>query len=243
MKRKVEKYILGEDTNPLLLSGDALEVLKSIPDNSIDCCMTSPPYWQKREYANGGIGLEKKYEEYIDNLVAICMEVHRVLKLTGSFWLNIGDSYKNKCLLNIPWRVAIELTDRGWILRNTIIWNKVKGGMDNSKDRLGNAYEPLFHFVKVNKGYYYDVDSIRNKPSGAKVVNGAVVSATGVTGVKYKRKIELSTVLTEEQKANAYNALEDILTQIQQGKLSDFWMVIKGLLTQIRKSCLEGQKN
>ena len=125
MKRKVEKYILGEDTNPLLLSGDALEVLKSIPDNSIDCCMTSPPYWQKREYANGGIGLEKKYEEYIDNLVAICMEVHRVLKLTGSFWLNIGDSYKNKCLLNIPWRVAIELTDRGWILRNTIIWNKV----------------------------------------------------------------------------------------------------------------------
>ena len=139
MKRKVEKYILGEDTNPLLLSGDALEVLKSIPDNSIDCCMTSPPYWQKREYANGGIGLEKKYEEYIDNLVAICMEVHRVLKLTGSFWLNIGDSYKNKCLLNIPWRVAIELTDRGWILRNTIIWNKVKGGMDNSKDRLGPA--------------------------------------------------------------------------------------------------------
>ena len=228
MKRKVEKYILGEDTNPLLLSGDALEVLKSIPDNSIDCCMTSPPYWQKREYANGGIGLEKKYEDYIDNLVAICMEVHRVLKLTGSFWLNIGDSYKNKCLLNIPWRVAIELTDRGWILRNTIIWNKVKGGMDNSKDRLGNAYEPLFHFVKVNKGYYYDVDSIRNKPSGAKVVNGAVVSATGVTGVKYKRKIELSTVLTEEQKANAYNALEDILTQIQQGKLSDFRMVIKG---------------
>lgn len=157
MKRKVEKYILGEDTNPLLLSGDALEVLKSIPDNSIDCCMTSPPYWQKREYANGGIGLEKKYEEYIDNLVAICMEVHRVLKLTGSFWLNIGDSYKNKCLLNIPWRVAIELTDRGWILRNTIIWNKVKGGMDNSKDRLGNVYEPLFHFVKVNKGYYYDM--------------------------------------------------------------------------------------
>ena len=94
--------------------------------------------------------------------------------------------------------------------------------MDNSKDRLGNAYEPLFHFVKVNKGYYYDVDSIRNKPSGAKVVNGAVVSATGVTGVKYKRKIELSTVLTKEQKANAYDALEDILTQIQQGKLSDY---------------------
>lgn len=228
MEEKISQYLANDSVEPLLLSGESLQVLKKIPSDSVDCCMTSPPYWQKREYANGGIGLEKHYEDYITNLVNICMEVQRVLKPTGSFWLNIGDTYHNKCMLNIPWRVAIELTNRGWILRNTIIWNKVKGGMDNSKDRLGNAYEPLFHFVKKSKGYYYDIDSIRNNPKDAKVVNGAVVSATGVTGVKYKRKIELSTVLTEEQKNNAFSALEDILSEIQEGRLSDFRMVIKG---------------
>ena len=228
MQKIIKEYIENEDNHPLLITGDSLLMLKQIPDNSIDCCITSPPYWKKREYANGGIGLEDKYEKYIWNLVDICMEIYRVLKPTGSFWLNIGDTYQNKCLLNIPWRVAIELTNRGWVLRNTIIWNKVKGGMDNSKDRLGNTYEPLFHFVKKNKGYYYDIDSIRNNPKEAKVVNGAVVSATGVTGVKYKRKIELSTLLTVEQKQNANKALDDILAQIQEGKLSDFRMVIKG---------------
>lgn len=228
MKQIINDYIRNEEEKPLLLTGDSLLILQQIPDNSIDCCMTSPPYWKKREYANGGIGLEDNYEEYINNLVNICMEVYRVIKPTGSFWLNIGDTYQNKNLLNIPWRVAIELTNKGWILRNTIIWNKVKGGMDNSLDRLGNVYEPLFHFVKKSKGYYYDIDSIRNNPKDAKVVDGAVVSATGVTGVKYKRKIELSTELTSEQKQNAYRALDEVLLQIREGKLSDFRMVIKG---------------
>lgn len=228
MKQIINDYIRNEEKKPLLLTGDSLLILQQIPDNSIDCCMTSPPYWKKREYANGGIGLEDNYEDYINNLVNICMEVYRVIKPTGSFWLNIGDTYQNKNLLNIPWRVAIELTNNGWILRNTIIWNKVKGGMDNSQDRLGNIYEPLFHFVKKSKGYYYDIDSIRNNPKDAKVVDGAVVSATGVTGVKYKRKIELSTELTSEQKQNAYRALDEVLLQIREGKLSDFRMVIKG---------------
>ena len=59
--------------------------------------------------------------------------------------------------------------------------------MDNTKDRLGNNHEPFFHFVKKKK-YYYDVDSIRTNPKQTKVVNGSVISATGVTGVKYKRQ-------------------------------------------------------
>ncbi|WP_432617251.1 DNA-methyltransferase [Butyricicoccus sp.] len=228
MNSDVKKYIENNSINPLFLVGDSFEVLRSIPDNTIDCCITSPPYWNKRQYANGGIGLEKDYRKYISSLIAIFMEVYRILKPTGSFWLNIGDSYKNKNLLNIPWRVAIELTDNGWILRNTIIWNKVKGGLDNSTDKLRNTYEPLFHFVKQSKGYYYDIDCIRNSPKSTKVVNGAVVSATGVSGVRYKRKIELSTELTEEQKANAYAELEKILKQVQSGEVSDFRMVIRG---------------
>ncbi len=76
----------------------------------------------KREYLGGGIGLESTYQEYINNLLNIIAEVYRVLKPTGSFWLNIGDSYKNKQLLNIPHRVAIRMQDeQNWILRNTII--------------------------------------------------------------------------------------------------------------------------
>ncbi|MBE5394357.1 site-specific DNA-methyltransferase [Brevibacillus borstelensis] len=226
--KRFNNYILSDDRNPLFLQGDALEVLKQLPDESIDFCMTSPPYWGKRQYSGGGIGLEKDYRDFIKNLTTIFLEIKRVLKPTGSFWLNIGDTYLNKKQLGIPWRIAITLMDeQGWILRNDIVWNKVKGGMDNSKDKLGNVHEPIFHFVKQAK-YYYDVDAIRSKPKEAKVVNGAIVSATGVSGVRYKRQIELSTVLTEEQKRLAFSALDSILQDVMNGKLADFRMVIKG---------------
>lgn len=216
-------------SSPFFVCGDSLEVLHELPDNCIDCVVTSPPYYMKREYLGGGIGLEKSFEEYIDNLLAITKEIHRILKPTGSFWLNIGDSQKNKQLLNIPYRVAIRMQDeQNWILRNTVIWDKIKGAMTQSKDSLPSQYEPIFHFVKKRTGYYYDSDAVRKKPREAKVENGAVVSATGVSGVRYRRKIELSTELTEEQKENAYKALDEVLERIRKGELSDFRMVIKG---------------
>lgn len=225
--KQITDYILGNVTRPLLLCDDSLNVLRLIPDVSIDVVITSPPYWNKREYAGGGIGLENDYKEYIDNLLKIFAEIKRVLKPSGSFWLNIGDTYKDKNLIGIPWRVALKMTDeQGWILRNEIIWNKIKGGMDNSSDKLGNVHEQVFHFVKEKK-YYYDVDAIRANPHKAIVKNGSIVSATGVTGVRYKRQIELSTALSEEQKSNAMRELEIILGEVQSGKIADFRMVIK----------------
>jgi DNA modification methylase len=141
----------------------------------------------------------------------------------------LGDTYLDKGLAAIPWRVAIELIDKqGWILRNDVVWNKLKGGMDNSKDRLGNVHEYLFHFVKQPKGYFYDADAIRSKPRESKMVNGVVVSATGVSGVRYKRQIELSTALEEFEKLNAFSALEKTLAAVGEGKISDFRMVIRG---------------
>ncbi|MDH4378395.1 MAG: site-specific DNA-methyltransferase [Vampirovibrionales bacterium] len=221
-------YINNNLVCPLLLLGDALTILQQLPDESIDCVVTSPPYWGKREYENGGIGLESNYSEYIYNLTGICQEVKRVLKPTGSFWLNIGDSYKDKQLLGLPWRVAFELIDKqNWVLRNSIIWNKIKGGMDNSSDRLANAHENIFHFVKKTKGYYYNSDSIRSSPRKSKIINGSVVSATGVSGVRYKRQIELSTALSEADKANALAALDAMLDDIRTGKISDFRMIIR----------------
>lgn len=212
----------------MLFHGDALAILKALPKDAIDCVMTSPPYWRKREYADGGLGLETDHRDYVRDLARICEELRRVLKPEGSFWLNIGDSYENKGLVGIPWRVAFELIDRqGWILRNSVIWNKVKSGMDNTKDRLGSTHEDVFHFVKVAKGYYYNADAIRRKPREAKIVNGAVVSATGVSGVRYRRQIELSTALTEEEKAAAVRALEKTLTDVASGKFADFRMIIR----------------
>lgn len=222
-------YIKSQSVSPLFVLGDAFSVLKCLPDNSINFCMTSPPYWAKREYENGGIGLEASFHEYISNLADVFRQVKRVLKPTGSFWLNIGDTYFNKKLLGIPWRVALKLIDeQSWILRNSVIWNKVKGSPDNTADRLRNVHEHIFHFVKIPSGYYYDTDAIRSNPKKAKVVNGAIVSATGVSGVRYKRQIELSTALTNEEKRNALEALDKMLEKVSQGDIADFRMIIRG---------------
>ncbi|HUY88229.1 MAG TPA: site-specific DNA-methyltransferase [Pirellulales bacterium] len=224
-----EEFRKAPGNHPLFLWGDAAALLDELPAESIDCCLTSPPYWGHRSYSGGGIGLEERYEDYVAHLTGIFAKLKRVLKQTGSFWLNIGDAYCKKNLLGLPWRVALTLTDQqGWTLRNSIIWNKVKGGPDNAKDKLRNVHEIVFHFVKTPKGYFYDVDAARKTPRSAKIVNGAVVSATGVSGVRYRRQIELSTVLSEVEKCNALAALEAVLGDVQEGRLADFRMIIRG---------------
>lgn len=224
-----ERYLQTPDCTPLYFAGDSAEVLSSLPSASVDFAMTSPPYWGKRVYAEHGIGLEDNYREYIASMLVVTGELHRVLKPTGSFWLNVGDSYLDKRLLMIPWRLAIAMADeQGWILRNDVVWHKVKGGPDNASDKLRNVHEPLFHFVKEARGYFYDADAIRKPPGQSKIVNGSVVSATGVTGVRYKRQIELSTCLAEEEKAAAFAALGAILGSVRAGEIADFRMIIRG---------------
>lgn len=214
---------------PLFVQGDALDVLRKCPSGLFDFCMTSPPYWGKRDYHNCGIGLEHGYQDFIRHLLDVFAEVKRVLKDSGSFWLNIGDSYLDKRLLGIPWRLAIRMMDeQGWTLRNSVVWNKVKGGPDNTIDRLRNVHEEVFHFVKNPRGYYYDANAIRSNPKKTKVVNGSVVSATGVSGVRYRRQIELTTALTDREKADAMAALQEILGAVVRGDVADFRMIIRG---------------
>lgn len=132
-------------------------------------------------------------------------------------------------MIGIPWRVALRLIDeQGWVLRNSVVWNKVKGGLGNAKDRLRNIHESLFFFVKQAHGYYFDIDAIRARPRKARVVNGAIVTATGVTGIRYKRQIEMSTALTAEEKLSASKALEEMLASVERGQVSDFRMIIRG---------------
>ena len=214
---------------PLLIRGDALHVLPGLPAACADCVVTSPPYYGHRSYAGGGIGAESGWQDYVTALGAVTAELVRVLKPTGSLWLNLGDTYRGKRQLGIPWRVAFHLTDaQGWTLRNSVVWHKVKGGPDTSRDKLRNVHELLFHFVRQPRGYYYDDGAVRRAPRAARVERGAVVSATGVRGVRYRRQIELSTSLDEREKAAALAALDETLGEIAAGRLADFRMVVRG---------------
>jgi DNA modification methylase len=216
-------------SEPLFLCGDAAETLRLFPAASVDCVLTSPPYFGHRRYVNGGIGAEGRWPDYVAALGVVTAELRRVLKPTGSLWLNLGDTYRSKRQLGIPWRVAFHLTDeQGWTLRNSVVWHKVKGGPDTSRDKLRNVHELLFHFVRQPKGYYYDADAVRTAPRAARVENGAVVSATGVSGVRYRRQIELSTALTDAERAAAAQALDAMLAEVGAGRLADFRMVIRG---------------
>lgn len=221
-----KNYLVADGYRPWFICGAAQTVLAEFADNSMDFCLTSPPYWNKREYSSGGLGLEETPNEYVQSLLRITQEIHRVLKNTGSFWLNLGDAYLNKSLVGLPWRVALALMDeQNWILRNNVIWHKIKGP-DNAKDKLRNVHEHIFHFVK-DKNFYYDVAAIRTKPRAAQVRNGAVVSATGVTGVRYRRQIELSTALTAAEREAALHKLDETLRSVAHGELNDFRMVIR----------------
>ena len=79
-----------------LYQGDALETLKQMEDESINCCVTSPPYWGLRDYGvDGQLGIEETPEEYVSKMVEVFREVKRVLRKDGTLWLNLGDSYYN----------------------------------------------------------------------------------------------------------------------------------------------------
>jgi site-specific DNA-methyltransferase (adenine-specific) len=222
-------YRMTKQRHPLLLHGDAMQVLQHLPDASIDCVMTSPPYWHKRVYNDNGLGNETDYRIYLDRLLGVVTEVQRVLKPTGSLWLNLGDSYHRKTLLGIPWRIALHLIDRdGWFLRNAVVWHKGKGGMDSAKDRLANNYEMVFHFVKQPNGYYYQLDAVRLPPRPPRTEQGRIRSATGVSGCRYRHQIDQSSALTDAEKCAAHRALDAALSDLAEGRITDFRMILRG---------------
>lgn len=223
--------ILTETEQYKFLLGDCISILRQIESESIDCVVTSPPYWGMRSYDNeeneNEIGNEKDFKLYVKALTTVFNEVKRVLKSGGSLWLNLGDKYVDKKLMGMPWRVAISLMDEGWIMRNDVIWHQLKG-TQSCKDRLRDSYEHVFHFVKAKK-YYYDADAIRIKPTkNPSISENSIVSSTGVSGKKYRNLIKESTCLTEQEKINAEKALDNVLAEIRLGLVNDFRMTIRG---------------
>lgn len=224
---------IEDDKRYNLIIGDCLSVLKEMDSESVNCIITSPPYWRMRVYDNEEdaheIGNEDSFIQYRDNLTAVFNEAKRVLKKDGSLWLNLGDKYVNKELLGMPWRVALSLIDNGgWIMRNDVIWHQLKG-TQSAKDRLRDSYEHVFHFVKSKK-YYYNADAIRIKPSKLPTISQeGITSSTGVSGKKYRQQIRESTQLTEQEKINAEKALDSTLAEIKSGLVNDFRMTIRGV--------------
>ena len=144
-----------------ILHGDALEILERMPNASIHCIVTSPPYYLQRDYSSQSqIGNEKSPAEYVRSLRSVFSECRRVLKDNGTLWLNLGDKYSNSELLGMPWRVALALKDDGWLLRSDIIWHKPNAMPSSVKNRPTTDHEYVFMFAKSQR-YYYDIDSIR----------------------------------------------------------------------------------
>ena len=167
------------DTIQTIYQGDALEVLRGLPSESVHCCITSPPYWGLRDYGvEGQIGLKQTLQEYVEALVEVFREVRRVLRLDGTLWLNLGDSYagswgsasglKPKDLVGVPWRVAFALQADGWYLRSDIIWHKPNSMPESVTDRPTKAHEYIFLLAKSRR-YFYDADAIREPHAEASI--------------------------------------------------------------------------
>jgi DNA modification methylase len=141
--------------------GDAKAVLSTWPDSFVDLCLTSPPYWKVKDYGvPNQLGQEETPEAYIDSLVDTLMEVGRVLKPSGSLYLNLGDTYRARSLLALPWRVAIRLINSGYLLRNDIVWAKRNSLPTSTTTRFRNSHEYVFFLVK-QPGYYFNLDAVR----------------------------------------------------------------------------------
>lgn len=175
-----------------IIQGDCLEVMKTFPSDSVDCVVTSPPYFGLRDYGmKGQMGLEESPDLYVQKMVELFREVKRVLKKEGTLWLNLGDTYANtkvgntetiknptrvtssfkkvrpdnlkpKDLIGIPWRVAFALQSDGWCLRQDIIWNKPNPMPESVEDRCTKAHEYVFLLSK-SPSYYYDSEAIKEK--------------------------------------------------------------------------------
>ena len=183
-------------------TGDATETLQELPAESVNMVMTSPPYWNLRDYGvDGQLGREESAGAFVQNMADVFDEVKRVLRPDGSLWLNLGDSYENKNLQQIPARVALELQNRGWILRNRVTWAKPNPMPQSVKDRLNDTTEAVFHFVKERE-YWYDLDNIREPHAKSTMqradnagVSGIVADVAGQSEHKGFKEKEYSELL------------------------------------------------
>ena len=163
-KEKQTKFIDLSDKKRILIIDDVLSALQKIPDKSIATVVTSPPYWNLRDYkSEQQIGAEKSPAEFVDTIAKVGEEILRILKDDGAYFLNIGDTYVNQSLQMIPQKIAIKMQAQGWLVRNQMIWYKPNHMPSPVKNRFSNTYETIYFFSKNDweKKVYFDIDAIR----------------------------------------------------------------------------------
>lgn len=152
-----------------ILLGDALTRLKELPSDSVDCVVTSPPYFALRNYQIAGqLGVEASVQEWAANLLPVLEQLARVMKPTGTLWLNLGDSYSRrdhhgappKGLVLAPERLLLAASDQGWRVRNKVVWAKPNPMPASVGDRLTCAWEPIYLLTR-QAHYFFDLDAIR----------------------------------------------------------------------------------
>jgi len=198
-----------------ILVGDAVTRLRELSDSSVRTCVTSPPYWGLRDYGNDGqLGLESTPQEFVENLCQVFDEVRRVLADDGTLWVNLGDTYADKSLAGIPWRFAFAMQDRGWYLRQDIIWAKPNPMPESVTDRCTKSHEYVFLLTK-NPTYYFDHEAIkepaihandrrngkgRHTYTGKRAENDGLVQQSFVTVNDTRNKRSVWTVTTKGYK-------------------------------------------
>lgn len=162
----------------VVLEGNALEVLRSLPDASVECAVTSPPYFKVRDYRAGDqeLGQEAHIEQWVEDVRKVAAEIARVLVPWGAFWLNVADVYASrpsegappKSLLLGPERLAQALSEDGWIVRSRLAWVKPNPLPSPAADRLTPSWEFVYFLVRSPR-YFFDLDAIREPLSRPRV--------------------------------------------------------------------------
>ncbi len=236
---KTIKSVLNKDTKAnkvtnrnievnKIYCGNNLELIKNIPDKTVNLVITSPPYYKQRNYG-GGMGNEESIEEYIEELCRLFKECVRVTTDNGSIVFNLGDKYQDSSLLLAPYRFAIEILKREQVkLVNNITWTKLNPTPRQFRRRLVSSTEPFFHFVKSNK-YYYNIDSFLEHLDMAKKTKHSNGNGNGNgIGKKYFELIETSS-LSETEKKMARQELTDVIHEVKSNGLASFRMKIRGI--------------
>lgn len=207
-----------------LHKGDTRELIKKIPDKTVDLIITSPAYFQQRTYQDSPLemGREASLKEYLDELLVVFDECVRITKDTGSIVFNLGDKYIDESLLLVPYRFAIAASERDVNLINNTTWIKSNPTPRQYKRRMVQATEPFFHFTRKNcKNYKYYYDRLLMKKEKKAKPDSKI-------GQGYYKLIN-DSAMTSEQKKLAGVELGRAIQKVKNGEIDSIRMKITGI--------------
>lgn len=147
-----------------VIHGDAREVLRDFPPHFIDTAVTSPPYFNLRNYTEGDereIGIENSLEEYLENLVQVFSAISDRMKPTGTLWVNIADTYREGVPMMVPWKFMNAMLNAGWHLINIVVWYKIDAMAESVDRRFSQKWEPFYFFARDPDIYYFDPEGTK----------------------------------------------------------------------------------